>query len=186
MVCQYFVCYAFKHAWAFRCGMTMGRGFPISVSIKQKLNTKSSTESELVGVDDMMPIILWTCYFLLLQGYGVIENLLSQDNKSSILLERNRKASSGNCARHINIVYFFITDQVNMKELTIKWCPTKQMVPDYMMKPIQGSHFRHLRDYIMGRVCSSKPKMEAVNVGKKINNNNKKVSGKGRIKVVAQ
>ncbi len=39
-------------------GMTIGRGFPIYVSTKQKLNTKSLTESELVGVDDMMPIIL--------------------------------------------------------------------------------------------------------------------------------
>ncbi len=40
--------------------LTMGRGFLISVSTKQKLNTKSSTECELVGVDDMMPIICWT------------------------------------------------------------------------------------------------------------------------------
>ena len=70
----------------------MGKGFPISVSTQQKLNTRSSTESELVGVDDMMPIICWTCYFLLPQGYGIIENLLLQDNKSSILLERNGKA----------------------------------------------------------------------------------------------
>jgi hypothetical protein len=46
-------------------GLTMGHGFPIVVSTKQKLNTKSSTESELVGVDNMMPIIFWTCYFLL-------------------------------------------------------------------------------------------------------------------------
>jgi hypothetical protein len=57
-------------------GLTLGRGFPISASTKQKLNTRSSTESELVGVDDMMPIILWTRYFLLAQGYGIIENLL--------------------------------------------------------------------------------------------------------------
>jgi hypothetical protein len=64
--------------------------------------------------------------------------------------------------------------------------PTKQMVADFMMKPIQGSHFRHLRDYIMGRVCSSKPKMEAVNIEKKTNNNKKKVNGKGHAKVVAQ
>jgi hypothetical protein len=71
-------------------GMTMGRGFPISESTKQKLSTKSTVESELVGVDDMMPIIWWTCYFLLTQGYGVIENLLLQDNKSSILLERKK------------------------------------------------------------------------------------------------
>jgi hypothetical protein len=35
----------------------------------------------LVGVDDVMPIIIWTRYFLLLQGYGIVENLLLQDNK---------------------------------------------------------------------------------------------------------
>ncbi len=38
-------------------GLTMGRGLPISVSAKQKLNMRSSIESELVGVNDMMPII---------------------------------------------------------------------------------------------------------------------------------
>jgi hypothetical protein len=81
----------------------MGKGFPISVSTQQKLNTRSSTESELVGVDDMMPIICWTCYFLLPQGYGIIENLLLLDNKSSILLEQNDKASSSKHTRHINI-----------------------------------------------------------------------------------
>ncbi len=144
------------------------------------------TESELVNIDDMMPIILWTSYFLLSQGYGVVENLLLQDNKSSILLERNRKSSSGKRTRHINICNFFITDQVNMKELTIQWCLAKQMVADFMKKPIQGSHFRHLMDYIIGRVCSSIPKMEAVNVDKKINNKKKKVNSKGCVKVVAQ
>jgi hypothetical protein len=36
-------------------------------------------------------------------------------------------------------------------------------------------HFRHLRDYIMGRVRSSKLKMEAVNNDKKINKKKKKV-----------
>ncbi len=52
-------------------GLTMGRGFPIVSSTKQKLNTQSSTESELVGVDDMMPIVVWSWYFLMAQGYGV-------------------------------------------------------------------------------------------------------------------
>jgi hypothetical protein len=40
----------------------MRRGFPISVSTKQKLNTKSVTESDLVGIDDMMPIILYSLF----------------------------------------------------------------------------------------------------------------------------
>ena len=105
----------------------------------------------------MMPIILWTRQFLLEQGYGIVENLLLQDNKSSILLERNGKASSGKRTRHINIRYFFITDRVNMKEVSIEWCPTKDMVADFMTKPLQGSHFKRLRDIIMGKVRSVKP-----------------------------
>jgi hypothetical protein len=84
-------------------GLTMGRGFPIVCSTKQKLNTQSSTESELVGVDHMMPIVVWSLYFLMAQGYGVTQNLLLQDSKSSMLLERNGKASSGKQTRHINI-----------------------------------------------------------------------------------
>ena len=42
----------------------MGQGAAISGSNKQKLNTKSSTKSELVGVDDYMPMIIWVKYFL--------------------------------------------------------------------------------------------------------------------------
>jgi hypothetical protein len=124
--------------------------------------------------------------FLFSQRYGVIENLLLQDNKSSILLEKNGKASSGKRTRHIKVYYFFITDQVNIQDLTIGWCPMKQMVTGFMTQPIQGSHLRHLRDYIMGRVCSSKPKMEAINIDKKINNKKKKVNDNGHVKVVAQ
>jgi hypothetical protein len=90
----------------------------------------------------MMPINVWSCYFLMAQGYGVTQNLLLQDNKISMLLEKNGKASSGKRTRHINIQYFFITDRVNMKEVEIVWCPAKEMVADFMTKPLQGSHFK--------------------------------------------
>ncbi len=65
-----------------------------------------------------------------------------------MLLEKSRKASSGKRTWHINIQYVFITDRVNMKEVEIEWCPTKEMVADFMTKPLQGSHFRwHLSVY---------------------------------------
>jgi hypothetical protein len=67
--------------------LTMGRGFPIVSSTKHKINTQSSTESELVGVDDMMSLIIWTRYFLKAQGYKVSDNVIFQDNKSTMLLE---------------------------------------------------------------------------------------------------
>ena len=44
--------------------MTFGSGAVISDSKKQKLNTRSSTEAELVGVDDMLTKMLWTRLFL--------------------------------------------------------------------------------------------------------------------------
>jgi hypothetical protein len=144
---------------------TMGRGFPINSSTKQKLNTQSSTESELVAVDNMMPIVLWTHYFLMSQGYGVTENLLLQDNRSSMLLERNGKVSSGRHTWHINIRYFFITDRVNMKEVEIKWCPTKDMVADFMTKPLQRSHFRRLRDLIKCMTSIKRSKNPALSSG---------------------
>ena len=52
-------------------GLSFGHGFPIVTSTKQKLNTRSSTESELVGVDDCMPAICWTRYFVQAQGREV-------------------------------------------------------------------------------------------------------------------
>ena len=61
--------------------MPLGKGIPISISIKQKLNTHSSTETELIAVDDFMLIILWTNYFLKAQGYGHQDTILYQDNQ---------------------------------------------------------------------------------------------------------
>eukprot|EP00804_Cyclotella_cryptica_P030969 CCRYP_013562-RB/>CCRYP_013562-RB protein AED:0.42 eAED:0.03 QI:0/-1/0/1/-1/0/1/0/310 len=75
--------------------MTMGRGAVLSYSWKQKVNTKSSTETEMVGVDDAISNILWSLYFLQEQGCGTKHVIIYQDNKSAILLESNGKFSSG-------------------------------------------------------------------------------------------
>jgi hypothetical protein len=93
-------------------GLSLGREFPIVSSTNQKLNTRSSTEMEIVGAHNFMPAICWTPYLMKAQGYGVKDTVMFQDNKSSILLEKNGKASSSKRTKHINIQYFFITDRV--------------------------------------------------------------------------
>ncbi len=94
---------------------------------------------------------------------------------------------SGKRTRHINIRYYFITDRVNMKEISIDWCPAKKMVADYMSKPLQGSLFRELRDNIMGRVRCIRPKSDVVSLGRKKASKNlikkSKVNGKRCITV---
>ena len=80
--------------------MTLGERSIIAMSKKQKLNTRSSTEVELVGADDAATMILWTGLFMEQQGYSLNKNILFQDNKSAILLENNRKRSAGKDPGH--------------------------------------------------------------------------------------
>ena len=90
-------------------GLSLVHVFPIVRSTKQKLNTKSSTNMEISGVDDFMSAICWTWYFFAAQCYNVKDGRLHQDNKSSILVENIGKASSSNWKKHINIRYFFLS-----------------------------------------------------------------------------
>ena len=77
------------------------------MSRKQRLNTRSSTEAELVGVDDGINLILWTKFFLEAHGHHFEVNTVYQDNQSAILLEVNGKRSSSNRTRALNIRYFY-------------------------------------------------------------------------------
>ena len=129
--------------------MSLGKGAIISTSIKQKMNTKRSTETELIAADDLMPNILWKNYFLNWQGYNAKETILYQDNKSAIMLEKNGKKSSSKRTKHIAIRYYFITDRVKAGDLDIEYCPTGDMVADYFTKPLQGKKFYQFRKEIM-------------------------------------
>lgn len=119
--------------------MTLGKGAVYATSTIQKLYTKSSTEAELVAVDDIMPQVLWTTYFLKSQGYTTDHATVYQDNKSAILLEKNGRASSSKRTRHINVRYLFIKDRIDKKEIVVEYCPTSIMMADFYTKPLQGS-----------------------------------------------
>ena len=122
--------------------MTLGRGCPISMSLKQKLNTRSSTEAELVGVNDAMSLILWARLFLTSQGFSVTDNVVFQDNQSTMKLQNNGKRSSGKKTRHIDIRYYFVTDNIRRQQLRVEYCPTELMHADFFTKPLQGALFR--------------------------------------------
>ena len=68
--------------------LTMGKGAVCSTSTKQKLSTRSSTEKELAGADNLMPQVLWTNYFLEAHSHKRTDAIMFQDNKSAMLLEK--------------------------------------------------------------------------------------------------
>ena len=121
---------------------------------------KSSTEAELVGVDDAMNFIEWIQLFVGQQLKSINPDsilnkigsdvVIQQDNTSTIQLENNGQASSTKRTRHINIRYFYVTSKIKEGSIRVIYHPTKEMVSDYLTKPLQGSLFRTHRNSLMG------------------------------------
>ena len=130
--------------------MSMGLGVLHARSSMQKLNVKSSTEAELVGLAEYLPYNLWLLMFLREQGYEISNNIIYQDNKSVILIESNGRNSCTGNSRHIDVRYFFVKDRIDKGEVKVEYLPTELMLADYFTKPLQGELFRTLQEYVMG------------------------------------
>jgi len=130
--------------------VSFGIGAAHARSTTSKLNVKSATESELVSASEYLPYTLWFRHFMEEQGYKIENNIMYQDNKSAILMEINGRNSCTGNSRHINIRYFWVKDRVDKGEVKVEYLPTHIMLADYFTKPLQGSQFRVLREFIMG------------------------------------
>jgi hypothetical protein len=128
---------------------SLGKGMIVSDSTKQKVNSRSSTQAELIAVDDRIGKVLWTKRFIEAQGFEVKLNIVYQDNTSTMKLENNGKASSGKRTRHFDIKYFYVTDLIARDEVEVIYCPTDDMLADYMTKALTGSKFHFFRDLLM-------------------------------------
>ena len=73
---------------------------------KQKINMKSSTEAELVGVRKYVPYNILLLMFMDAQGYGIKDNVVFQDNQSTTMIHINGRNSCTGSSSHINVRYF--------------------------------------------------------------------------------
>jgi hypothetical protein len=125
------------------CGVVIG-----VYTMKQKLVSKSATESEIIGLSDGLNNVLWMRMWLESQGYDVGPMTVWQDNKAVLALIERGGASQR--TRHINVRYFFASDRVKSGEIVLKHKPTAQMLADIFTKPLIGNSFRSIRDAMMG------------------------------------
>ena len=129
--------------------VTLGVGNFITSSKVQKLNSKSSTEAEIIAVSDGMNIPLWLVDFLFHQGYKKFPIRLEQDNQSCItLLTKGR--STAETTRFIEIRKFWVSDYIRTGAVEIVYVPTEDMTSDYFTKPLQGAVFTKMVKKIMG------------------------------------
>ena len=66
--------------------ITLEQGYTFYTKTKDKINTKRLTKVDNVGVDDVMPQILWSQKFLKSQVIAPISSVKFQDNQSVIYI----------------------------------------------------------------------------------------------------
>jgi hypothetical protein len=118
-------------------------------SSKQKMNTRSSTETEHVGTSEYLPKPVFFELFMEAQGYKP-HTILAKDNESEIRMLLNGKSSCTSNSKHVAIKYFWSTDRIKKGNISVRHCPTEKMIADYMSKPLQGKPCVLFRDVIMG------------------------------------
>ena len=140
--------------------MTMGTGCLISGSSSQKINTRSSTEAKLVGVDDTIAFVEWASLYSKDQvkeypkDHALKEmgsnTVVEQDNTSTIKMLKGGKRVCGQRTRNILIRYFYAHERINDGTIVVTYRPAKEMTSYYLSKPLQGSLFRTHRNTLMG------------------------------------
>ena len=91
-----------------------GAGAVLSSLNKQKSNTKSSTETEIIALHDKLSDVIWMRYFVECQGYTIDECIIFQDNMSALSLEKSGGkdliligSANPNVTSSINILILF-------------------------------------------------------------------------------
>ena len=83
--------------------------------------------------------------------------MLFQDNQSAIKMEINGPNSCNGNSRNIGIRFYFVRDRVDQENLKIIYCPTEDMIANFVTNPLQGSIFEKFKDMEMGHTKLSIP-----------------------------
>jgi len=104
--------------------------------------------TELIAVDDVLPTVQWAKRFMAEQGYD-LPTEIKEDNRSTMLLMKNGRLSSGKRTKHLEIRYFFVKDLLDRGIITLSHCLSGNMIADFFTKPIQGQRFQVLRSLML-------------------------------------
>jgi hypothetical protein len=119
---------------------TLGSAPVFSKSFKFKLVTRSSTESEMVCLEETVTFALWMT--VLLRDFDKIQLPVTiyQDNLSTIGIVMN--GGSFNRSKHMIAKYGFVKQHVDRGDIQLIHCRTQAMAADMLTKPLTGSELK--------------------------------------------
>jgi hypothetical protein len=126
---------------------TMGSAPIFSKSYKFKLVTRSSTESEMVCLDEAVTYAIWLTSLLRDFKFSIkLPVKMLQDNLSTIGIVLN----GGTFARtkHMITKYGYIKQHVDLGNISLEHCRTQVMAADMVTKPLAGTDLKKLSQLI--------------------------------------
>ena len=107
-----------------------------------KTVVRSSTEAEIVGVNEVTSEILWARDVLIELGYPQDEIHIAEDNSSCITMLQTEPRNFQTNSRHVRVKWAFFRQEAEKQLLKLVYCPTEKMRADILTKPLRGNVFR--------------------------------------------
>ena len=116
-----------------------------SSSNKQRLVAKSSTEAELIALNDGLSTLEWLSHLVSELGYSDLPPpTVHEDNISTIIMSKQGFNSAGK-SKHINIRYFYVKQLIDEDRIKLVHISTEDQTADILTKPLTGESFLKLR-----------------------------------------
>jgi hypothetical protein len=126
----------------------LGGAVVYACSRKQKLNTLSSTESQLVAICEAYCATIWIVRVGRFLGIKEEPLIFYEDNMPVInMLDRGYSASSN--SRHIDIRFFFLCDKIRNGEVIVKHVTTDKQLADVLTKAVTGGDYERMANQLM-------------------------------------
>ena len=107
-----------------------------------KTVVRSSTEAEIVGVNEVTSEILWARDVLIELGYPQQEIHIAEDNDSCITMLQTEPRNFQTNSRHVRVKWAFFRQEAEKQLIKLVYCPTEKMRADILTKPLRGNVFK--------------------------------------------
>jgi hypothetical protein len=129
----------------------LGSGTIAAESRKQNLVAQSSTEAELVSLNQGVNLTMWCRMFLVeLMNKKIPSTEVFQDNQSCIALAEGGRPTLR--TRHISMRYFHVTDMMKKGEIQLTFIPTDKMIADVLTKTVDKATFHQMRGVLLNDI----------------------------------